>query len=272
MLDENPRQDYNKAMSTLFYEKERDILGLYIEEAENTHCLQHFHNSLEMLYMLRGTFRITIDGKTYYPKEHELIYIPPLSSHVISDADSRSITLTIPQHLLSMYSQIVHKKSFATILSDVEYNERVILPLFRKLLSNHTTPNPFDPYSVIYSLFAEIYNRYPLLDVNTEKDAQLVCDIIGYLNENFKQEITLESLAKKFHYSKFYFSKLFDKYFHCTLKYYLNTLRVNYVAENLSTSHLPLATLIYEAGFTSSSTFYRHFKLIYNSSPKKINK
>ena len=256
-------------MSTLFYEKERDLPGLYIEEATNTHCLQHFHNSLEMLYMLEGTFHITIDGKTYYPKKHELIYIPPLSSHIISDADSVSITLTIPQELLSMYMQIINKKTFSVILNDTEYNERFILPLFRKLIKEHTEPNPLAVYSTVYSLLAEIYNRYPLVENIREKDALLVFEIINYLNQNFKQEITLEMLAKKFHYSKFYFSKLFDKYFNCTLKYYLNTLRVNYVAENLNSGNMPLADLIYEAGFNSSSTFYRHFKLIFNTSPKK---
>lgn len=259
-------------MSTLFYEKERDILGLYIEEAKNTHCLQHFHNSLEMLYMLQGSFRIIIDGKTYYPKEHELIYISPLSSHIISDADSVSITLTVPQHLLSMYSQTVNKKTFPVILNDVEYNERVILPIFRNLLKEHANSNPFHSYAIIYSLFAAIYDQYPLIEASIEKDAQLLFEIINYLNENFKQDITLESLAKKFHYSKFHFSKLFDKYFHCTLKYYINTLRVNYVAENLNSSPLSLVALIYEAGFNSSSTFYRHFKLIFNTSPKNINK
>lgn len=258
-------------MSNLFYEKELDTFGLYVEEAKNTHCLQHFHNSLEMVYIEQGSFHAIIDGNSYHPVAHEILFVPPLSSHIICDADSVSITLTIPPNWLSMYTQSINNQTFPTILSDTEYNKQVILPLFKALLNGHSNTNPFHCYSLVYSLFATIFDCYPLIKKPLEKEGRLILDIINYLNENFKQPITLDSLAKRFHYSKFHFSKLFDKYFHCTLKYYLNTLRVNYVAENLHTSQLSLTELIYEAGFNSSSTFYRYYKLIFSSSPKKTN-
>ena len=254
-----------------FYETERDTSEFYISKATNTRCLAHFHNSLELIYLKSGTFHIILDGKNYYPNTDDIVFIPSFTTHIIPDSNSISITVAIPKELLHLYSHFTQKNSPPFILDNKAFNNQHLKKYFDQLLEEQTSTNPLLLYGRAYSLLGKIIMHYPLKEYPQSPNKLFSIQIIEYLNENFKEKITLDSIAEHFHYSRFYFSKILKKTINCSLSNYLNTLRTRYIANKLEhfspNEETNFSDFVLSCGFDSLSTFYRYFKMLYNASP-----
>lgn len=85
-------------------------------------------------------------------------------------------------------------------------------------------------------------------------------EVLGYINENLDQPLTLEMLAHRASLSPFYFSRLFKKEIGYTLREYLIRTRINAAKFYLRTTPLSLKEIAYRCGYGSDSTFCTTFK------------
>ena len=60
------------------------------------------------------------------------------------------------------------------------------------------------------------------------------------------------------------------KYYHVTLSQFINGLRINYIANMLMNSDIPILDLCYESGFQNVGWFYTVFKREYGMSPAEF--
>jgi AraC-like DNA-binding protein len=88
------------------------------------------------------------------------------------------------------------------------------------------------------------------------KDISL--DIIHYIDEHYMEKITLDSISQYFGYSKYYFSRLFNRLFHCSLNSYINSVRLRAIEEMSNKDNK--TNKITKAGFNSLSSYYRSKK------------
>ena len=108
------------------------------------------------------------------------------------------------------------------------------------------------------------------LTVDNDKTSyDLVKCILLYIEENYKSTITLDSIAKHFGYSKYYFSHLFNKCFRCNLNDYLNLVRCRHSISFVIDENMSVADAAFAAGFVSMRTFYRTFKKYFKITPKE---
>ncbi len=70
--------------------------------------------------------------------------------------------------------------------------------------------------------------------------------------------------------SRTHLSRTIQRYFHVSLSEYVNDLRLNYIANMLLSSEVPILDLCFEAGFQNVGWFYRLFKRKYQMSPKEF--
>ena len=61
-------------------------------------------------------------------------------------------------------------------------------------------------------------------------------EILNYMQENYTDEITLESLAEEFGFSSVYLSKMFKKYGDMNFKQYLQKIRLEHAYHDLLNS------------------------------------
>ena len=99
------------------------------------------------------------------------------------------------------------------------------------------------------------------MDRKHNGEARLLVDALMYINENYRDEITLDEVSRKLGYSKNYFSFLFNKFTGMNLREYINSRRVNEF-ERLKAANpsVPTYVLAEESGFSNSKTFYRAYK------------
>jgi transcriptional regulator GlxA family with amidase domain len=99
-----------------------------------------------------------------------------------------------------------------------------------------------------------------------------VLKLVFYLNENYKEEITLEKLCAKFFLSKATLCSRFKKKMHCSIMEYLFRVRLNKAKALLVNSGKSIEEISYLCGFSSANYFSLIFKKSIGLSPLNYRK
>lgn len=99
--------------------------------------------------------------------------------------------------------------------------------------------------------------------------ANIIEDMVAYINEHLAGPLTLEELASQASLSPFYFSRLFKKETGFTPHGYVITARVNNAKFLLKSSNATIKEICFGTGFTSESSFCTTFKKITGSTPSE---
>ncbi len=95
-------------------------------------------------------------------------------------------------------------------------------------------------------------------------------ELMEYLQENYVQKHTLESLGKRFGLSPNYICALFSKHCDTTLTHYITALRMEAAKQAIETSALPLKVIAMQCGYNDYRYFNRVFKEYFGVSPGKF--
>jgi len=87
-----------------------------------------------------------------------------------------------------------------------------------------------------------------------------ISGVINYLNNNYKEKITLQQLATLFTTNRTTLNDQFNKVTKLSVNEYLIEMRVDLAATMLRDSLIPISEIIWRVGFTNNSHFWRTFK------------
>lgn len=99
-----------------------------------------------------------------------------------------------------------------------------------------------------------------------------VKDIILYIRKHFQEELSLQDLAERAHFSTNYLSAQIKKRTGMSYIEYLNVLRLEEAKNLLLNSNMKVMDIAKKCGFNDSSYFNRAFRRIYQSSPEQYRK
>lgn len=237
-------------------------------ECKNGGCLPHFHSSLELSYVTEGTMGAMINGQIFSIRTGQLLMVPSYTAHAYLDGDpSKSILIIVPLDFIPLYAPLFSKKVFAQSISREKFLNDEVLHCLRMILGLGpcSEQNENLVRSYIYVILGLLIQKIGLAD--TPKGRFLLKDILMYLQDNCLRPITLDSLSRKFGYSKYRFSHLFNEGTGCPLTQYIGSLRAHRAANLLRESESPLLEVAMNSGFDSLRTFYRSFKKNFGMTP-----
>ena len=81
-----------------------------------------------------------------------------------------------------------------------------------------------------------------------------------YIEEHFKEDLTLEKLSSEFYISKYYLSREYKKIYGRTIFQHIITCRINYGKHLLRFSDNSVEEIAHQCGFNDQSYFVRQFK------------
>lgn len=93
--------------------------------------------------------------------------------------------------------------------------------------------------------------------------------ITNYMKENYRSDLSLDSLAEVFGYSPAYLSKMLKKYAGINYKAYLQSIRLEYAYQELVNTERTISSIAMDHGFASSKAFTRAFQAKYGMSPSE---
>ncbi len=92
---------------------------------------------------------------------------------------------------------------------------------------------------------------------------------VSYIDEHICEDITLESIASHFGYSKFYFSRMIKKHMNVTVMEYVQKRRLTLSVEQILQGRRIL-DIAYDFGWQSNSSFAKAFKKEFGVSPSYV--
>lgn len=234
---------------------------------DNT-CPPHFHSSLEIVYVLDGSFRATLNGQSFTVHRGEILIASSYTVHYYSsEGGAKSIILIVPLDFVPAFSDLLAKKAFSQCVYDAGAERRELLHCLRCIMRQLSTGGSQSIVrGYLYVILGILTEHIRLYDVEGDDERGLTRDILIYLQNNYLGDVSLEALARHFGYSKSRFSHVFGEHFGCGLPQYVSTLRCRHAASLLAASATPTEAAM-SSGFDSMRTFYRCFRRCFGMTP-----
>ncbi|MEB5919668.1 helix-turn-helix domain-containing protein [Enterococcus innesii] len=119
-------------------------------------------------------------------------------------------------------------------------------------------------------------NQISLLHVEKNNEASpslsLRHKILRYIHENYREHITLDTLADHLHLSRYHTSRLIKNTLGMTFSLYLMIYRIEVAKKELSTSDRSINEISVRVGFNDPNYFSKKFKKATSYTPKEYRK
>lgn len=247
----------------LFEDKHSGSNYFILLHYEDFKCIHHCQKSFEIVYVEQGMMEAEIRGQVHQVPAGHCAMIFPFQIHAFRTPETSKITIAI----------------FSTDF----------IPDFSETAKNCVPVNPVTPFAPdelpvlacaahIYGRKAMLYRRCAALEQGGFRDAEhptdvaLMTRIMSYLQEHYREPITLSQLASHLGYSYNYLSSYFHKHFGRSFSEYVNVFRVEDAARLLRSTSMPMTEIAYQAGFTTIRNFNGVFKKHFQVSPSAYRK
>lgn len=243
----------------------------------------HFHSAVEVLIPLEGEVVSCVNEETYHIRSGEVLIIPAGCTHDLhmEEGSERELLLYETNGVFSMkefgaFRQLLSHPIYLTEGSEVR--ERVhgmLLELIRTYRSGSVLRN-MRCYAMLLEIYAEIGEEYLRTSASVAEANALHRQMSGedafnraldYLNRNYMDDVTLDSLSAYAGFSRYTMSRLFRQHTGKTFTQYLNDQRVVMAMELLSGTKMPVTQVALQCGFNSIATFNRVFRVARGCTP-----
>lgn len=110
------------------------------------------------------------------------------------------------------------------------------------------------------------------LEKNENKKSNLAVEMISYIENNFREKISISDLEKILHYSESMLNRKFKEYTSITFNDYLNRTRIKESMKLLKETDLMVIDIAFLCGFSNQKYFSKVFKKFVGLSPKEFQK
>jgi AraC-like DNA-binding protein len=248
----------------------------------------HWHELLEVVYVLRGNISISVDGNRIKTTEGDIVVINSGMVHSFFDACPESLInifqfgLELFDHALidlrdkSVQKLVFNRKTFFSLEDNRDLYQKVktlLLSIRREYLDKEdgfrlAIKSRLYELALIFLRELPAKNPAPREAVKHNYNRQILERVFSFVYTNYGNPgLSLEQAAKAAALSKYYFTRFFKEQTGQTFHSYLSLVRINRAEEYLTESDLPVAEIAYLCGFASLKTFYRLFKVLTGLSP-----
>lgn len=234
----------------------------------------HFHEFYEVEYIYSGAGRVYINNDVYDISGGNTIFMMP--------NDLERVEVIEPMILLNInFPKNTIQPTLQHFLSESTVTSAIPEAFFDAIFNENKLNSPFDSLymeNIINCILIHIIRNTqlksnPSLQKNSKKNKLEISQIVAsYIRENFRDEISLEILAKKFNYSQNHLSKNFCELFGKTITEYTRDFRLANSLNLLINTDKSVTDICFEVGFSSFSNFLRLFKKKYHTSPGQLRK
>lgn len=228
----------------------------------------HIHQYAEIIVMLEGRMRITVDGNTEYLEAGDAAVILPFQRHGMSSKEVNKLAMylfspSVVSDILMAYDGKVgegakFKPTEATV----------------KVFSEHICEKEDLPHyrvkAFLYMILSDYLDQIPLKE--SLGGTNVVSKVLTYMYEHYTEQISLEDVAAAIGYSANYLSHCIQKLYGLNFCAALASLRVEKARNLVATTGKSNTEICYECGFGSERSFIRRFKEIMGFTPSDYRK
>lgn len=252
----------------------------------------HSHPEFEIAFLLNGNGKILAgDGLSQIMINDVILFGPNLPHSWYSEdmsntatSEVRQIIIQFPEDLLGndwlSINEFIH---FKELFQKAEYGIRFTGQARQRIAAGIMKMLEFKELERMLSLMRlldlmarasnyELLSKASFSDKLNHKASSKINAIFMYIQQNFKDQITMESVAEFAHMNPSAFSRYFKRRTFKTFKEFLNEIRVSHACKLLMEEQFNITQVCYESGFNNISNFNRQFKKIKGLTPVEYQK
>lgn len=254
------------------YEKKKEHLSLDITKTLIRR--PHFHPEIEMIICIDGKAEAVLNGNVHRFERGDICLIFPNQMHYYNVMECGEFMVII------FYPEIVPciKQLFSnSMLADpiICYNKNKELKNKIYELKDCSIPQEDNLETLLTGYINLImYYAIPHTKINpiSDRNSDILHQILDYCITNFKEEISLKKLSEKFNMSTYRISHIFNENLNLSLPQYINALRIAESCKLLSKTSYSVSKIALEVCFGSFRSFNRAFLEIMRMTPTEYKK
>ncbi len=238
----------------------------------------HWHENYEICQVLRKPCNFRVDGQLIEANVGDIIAINEHIIHqfLIPNDDTDIRVFQFPLKILMNFSSSIEplkvhiKREEILSVPELEQKLDTLFDMMEKEGKvKKVYENPF-----LQSIAASVYlllERHFSVSQSVfakNKDRQIFYKIVEYINEHFKEEISVGSISGELYLSRGRLAEVFKKYSGVSITEYISALRINN-ANYMLMKGATMTEAALESGFSSVRTFNNVYKSIMAMTPSE---
>ena len=255
----------------------------------------HWQPELEMIYLLNGSADIILDGKEVQLIQGDFIVIDAGQVYELHSRESfMQVRVRVDREFLAERAPAGDgltegkkqpvTRAFRCIRRELTKQQlepylaicerfKQLVPLYISQPEGYRLKTESIGLDILYDLV-----RYFSAPVYEEEQAQIprerrrVQEILDYIEEHYRERITLGEIAGQFGLSCEYFSRFFHKSVGIPFYRHLGRVRIAHIYHDLVTTDIPVMELLDMHGFGNYKLFATMFRDLYGMTPREIRR
>jgi AraC-like DNA-binding protein len=269
----------------------RDNLPVNLLVADIDSYPIHFHDELEVVFVLKGQILLRNGYYTYQLKPGDIFILNDRELHSFTRVGNEENMVMMFQLDLTYFSRYYENLNNNFFVTDMEDDDDESLDVLRKLLSRilidilekgsrYEQRVIESTHNLIASLQAD-FHYFVMEDgkfVNETKNkankilAARLNRITDYMYDNYYRKLTLGEIANREHLSIYYLSHVIKEASGLSFQELLNFIRVEESEKLLLGTNKKLGTIAEETGFSALRYYIKHFEMWFHMHPTQYRK
>ena len=246
----------------------------------------HWHNTIEIVYVLQGNLNVSIESDEFelHANEMEIINVDEAHKFRSKNEDNKVLIFHIDPSFFEKYYSDIDNMIFYVNSSDEGAQDAEEYNILRKFLCRilcelvqHQEGYDEEIESTLVSVLYHLINNFHYLlydkdDLkNNEEQLERYHRISKYIFNNYNN-VTLQEIAQKEFLSSHYLSHEIKYATGYSFTDLVNITRVEESVKLLLETDMAISEISEEVGFSHPRYFNKHFKLNYNITPLQFRK
>lgn len=252
----------------------------YLVDKNHPHYVMplHWHTNFEIIHVISGKLHLHLDNVDYYLSDDDIAFVGCGVMHRAEPEDCLYECIVFDLSITSGYSTTKIFELIGPIISrNAEVNARCHAAddCAKRLFSVSADESEYyelEISSLISQILCTLYRNGAIRIVNTEGKRishrrAVMAQLIGEIEKNYAQKITLSSLAAYAQINEKYLCRFFKEFTGLTPIDYINRLRIDKACYQLAVNKMSVTEAAYECGFNELSYFSKCFRKYKGMSP-----
>ncbi len=252
----------------------------------------HFHEFIELAYIVDGEIEHTAGGQTLKIKKGDVLLFDIGTPHGFKSDNNEEIKITnvtfSPEFLLSIvddsFIELVQSLFLGgsvgfhdgyLCLTDADTTE--IGLLIEQMLEEQASRRP-GYLKIIRSLLTTVIIKIfrlipkPTSSETVQLEQRLVNDIIEYTDNHAVKDLSVKNISKELFFSPSYLGRLFSRQTGQSLSKFIQDKKLFAAKELLLSTEKPIEEIMYSVGYSDKTHFYDVFLQKYGMKPGEYRK
>lgn len=240
---------------------------LFLQQIPDPDSKLHFHSQIEIQMIDEGEVEVWVNEQHSMMKAGEIAVAFSYDAHGYRTPEHAKVTcMIIPTDFFEeVLPSIRLKRAGNPFIRDREIYEK-LKACYRELKESK---NDIKTRGYLYVVLGILMEQMKLEERAESVDPQLSTRILFYINENFRGDITLQSIAGALGYNPSYLSRYFKSCFNIGINQYITMIRLRETVLLMRDRKNNISYCAFESGFNSVRTFYRAFYAEFGCTPKE---